>query len=371
MCVENLSPSWNESHVDWDQAHPTSATATLDGFVQMAASYARHQSPPLNDTAGLRAIGFYEGTELNYYYFMASNFATSDRWFSPVMTRTQPNRMYMLAATSHGHVYPLQQTSSPPLADLTIFEQLQNHGVSWKIYVHPDSSGCTTTSCLLPMSYINQFTFASKIASTYPQNVAPISQYFTDVANGTLPQVALIEPATQVGLDEHPSEGVGGVNVQRGAQYVESLINALMASKSWKDSAFILTWDEGGGFYDHVAPQPAVSPDGVPPSDLQPGDICTGTTAGPCDFTHTGYRVPLIVVSPFTKKNYVSHTVADSTAILKLIETRFNVPSLTARDKAQMDMTEFFDFANPPWATPPANIPPQDTSGQCYLNSLP
>ena len=370
MCLENLTPSWNESHIDFNQAHPTQPTPMLDGFVRMAASYARHQTPPLNDTAGQRAIDYYDGGDLNYYYFMASNFATSDRWFSPVMTRTQPNRMYLLAATSHGHVYPLQQTSSPPLSDLTIFEQLQNHGISWKIYVHPDSSGCTTTACLLSMSYINQFTFASKIASTFPQNIAPISQYFTDVANGTLPQVALIEPATQIGLDEHPTEGTGGVNVQRGANYVSSLINALMGSKSWKDSAFILTWDEGGGFYDHVAPQTTKSPDGVPPSDLQPGDICSGTTAGTCDFTYTGYRVPLIVVSPFTKKNFVSHTPADYTAILKLIETRFNVPSLTVRDANQMDMTEFFDFANPAWMTPPSP-PSQDMSGACYLDHLP
>jgi len=89
-----------------------------------------------------------------------------------------------------------------------------------------------------------------------------------------------------------------------------------------------------------------------------------------CDFQYTGFRVPLIVVSPFTKKNYVSHTVADYTAILKLIETRFGLPNLTARDAAQMDMTEFFDFANPPWMTPPAP-PVQPKPGQCYLDHLP
>jgi phospholipase C len=76
------------------------------------------------------------------------------------------------------------------------------------------------------------------------------------------------------------------------------------------------------------------------------------------------------VISPYTKKNYVSHTVADSTAILKLIETRFNVPALTKRDAAQMDMTEFFDFTNPPWMTPP-DPPAQVTNGACYVNKLP
>jgi phospholipase C len=158
--------------------------------------------------------------------------------------------------------------------------------------------------------------------------------------------------------------------VQAGATYISSLIGSVMNGPSWKDSVFILTYDEFGGFYDHVSPQPAASPDGLPPSDLLPGDVCTLSSGPTCDFVYTGYRVPLLVVSPFTKKHYVSHTTADTTAILKFIETRFNVPSLTQRDAAQMDMTEFFDFTNPPWTTPPSP-PTQNTSGPCYLDHLP
>ena len=92
-------------------------------------------------------------------------------------------------------------------------------------------------------------------------------------------------------------------------------------------------------------------------------DICTTTTGPTCDFTYTGYRVPLIVVSPYAKKNYVSHTITDYTAILKLIETRFNVPALTKRDAASIDMTEFFNFASPPWMTPPTP-PPRTRTGR-------
>jgi phospholipase C len=300
---------------------------------------------------------------------MASNFATSDRWFSPVMTRTQPNRMYLLAGTSHGHVYPLGVTSAPPLPDKTIFQLLQEHGISWKIYVHPGQDGCTATPCLLARSYINQFTFQDDVVNRFPQNLVPVSQYLTDVANGTLPQVAMIEPASDVFLDEHPTE-TSPVNIQAGAAYVASLINALMGSPSWKDSVLIFSHDEHGGLFDHVPPRAAVPPDAILPSDLQAGDFCTTTTGPTCDFSHTGYRVPLIVISPFTRKNFVSHTVADYTAILKLIETRFKLPSLTARDAAQMDMTEFFDFANPPWMTPPTP-PAQNTAGPCYLDHLP
>jgi phospholipase C len=197
------------------------------------------------------------------------------------------------------------------------------------------------------------------------------------VQNGTLPQVAFIEPASEVSLDEHPSDDdvapQFAPNVESGSAYVASLINVLMKSPSWKDSVFFFTFDEGGGFFDHVPPQPAVSPDGIAPSDLQPGNICSsGNGAGgyTCNFTLTGFRVPLIVISPYAKKHYVSHTVADYTALLKFIETRFNLPSLTARDAAQMDMSEFFDFVNEPWATPPTP-PGQVTNGPCYLDHLP
>jgi phospholipase C len=174
----------------------------------------------------------------------------------------------------------------------------------------------------------------------------------------------MIEGGYSSGLDEHPDSSVQG-----GAQYVSSLINGLMSSPSWKDSVFILTYDEGGGLYDHVPPQPAVNPDGIAPVDLLPTDICSSGGGANCDFNYTGFRVPLIVISPFTKKNYVSHTVADYTAILALIERRFGISPLTKRDAAQMDMTEFFDFQNIPWATPPTP-PAQATGGTCNPQNL-
>jgi phospholipase C len=359
MCVENLSPSWNEAHFDWNRFNPTSPTPTLDGFVFTAGHDARDNVPPMHDIQGIRAMGYYDASDLPFYYYMASNFATSDRWFSPLMSRTQANRMYLLAATSAGHVYPLQ--GAPPLTNKTIFQLLDENGISWKIYFtdFPPLAGESTT---------DMFAFFQK----HQDRLVPISQYFTDVAKGQLPQVAMIDPGFTSGRDEHPAVDpntpIG--NVQAGASYVASVVNALMGSISWNDTVFILTYDEDGGFYDHVAPQPAVNPDGIPPSDLMPGDVCQGGTGANCDFNSTGFRVPLIVISPFTKPNYVSHTVMDYTAILKLIETRFNLPSLTKRDAAQPDMTEFFDFVNAPWIVPP--FPPdQPTTGACYLDRLP
>ncbi|HEY6337857.1 MAG TPA: alkaline phosphatase family protein [Candidatus Sulfotelmatobacter sp.] len=376
QCIENPSPSWNESHIDWDLTNNYSPTATLDGFVFTNAHDARNNNPPFYDTNGIRSIGYYDNTDLNYYYYMASQFSTSDRWFSPVMTRTAPNREYLIAATSQGDVYPIGTDSGDQsrLTATTIFQQLQAAGVTWKIYVNTDNTPCSsdpTPECLLSLSYVQNFQWGQSIPTDYPDNLATMSQYFSDVQNGTLPQVAQIEPASDAGLDEHGSDSdQNPIDIQLGANYVSSLVNALMNSVSWKDSAFLLTYDEFGGLYDHVAPQPAISPDGIKPRDLMTGDVCTTTTGPDCDFTYTGYRLPLIVVSPYARKHYVSHTVMDTTAILKLIEIRFHLKALTKRDAAQKNMTEFFDFDVPPWMTPPT-APAQTTSGACYLNQLP
>jgi len=331
QCIDNPSPSWNESHVDWNLSNPVSATPALDGFVETGANDARFSSPPYLDINGIRSMGYYDGTDLNYYYFMASSFATSDRWFSPVMSRTQPNRMYLAAATSQGHAYPPQP--GVYLTANTIFQELQNAGLTWKIYVNSQATGCSDTDsvCLSNFSEITWFTFGQQMKGNpalISQHVQSIKQYLQDAANGTLPNVALIEPAYGAALDEHPTvDDQFPTHIQSGAAYVSTLINTLMNGPSWKDSAFILTFDEGGGLYDHVPPFSGDSnipappnPDGIPPNDLLSGDICTKTPGAPtCDFTYTGYRVPLIVVSPFTKKNYVSHTPTDYTAILKLI----------------------------------------------------
>ncbi len=389
QCVENPSPSWNESHADWNYNDPSGVQndPALNGFVWTAGHDLRNEDYygngqyPFYDFNGMRAAGYYTGDDLNYYYYMATQFATSDRWFSPVMTRTEPNREFLIGATSGGYAYP--QGSNPndshQISSPIIYELLQNAGISWKIYVDPRGSVCEnnqTAQCFYEyLTYIHTFTYGQTILQNYPQNIAPISDYFTDLQNGTLPQVAQIEPASSSGLDEHPADydtTPPCCSIQAGAANTENIINSLMASSSWKTSAFILTFDEFGGFYDHVPPLASVSPDGTsnPPVDLLPGDVCTVTGGTTCDFSHTGYRVPLVVISPYSRKNYVSHTPADATAILKMIETRFGLSSLTERDAAQIDMTEFFDFNNPSWMTPP-NPPNQNRKGQCYLDHLP
>jgi phospholipase C len=347
MCVEDLSPYWNESHNARNHADPTSATATMDGFAHAAGGNSLNSGGV--DINGHRVMGYYDETDLPYYYFMATQFAISDAWFSPVLTNTPANRMYVMAGTSHGVVNkPLTQINIP-----TIFDELQSAGITWKNYVPDYPNG----------SSLKPFPTYAKYLGT---NIVPMSDYFTDLQNGTLPQVAFIDRDSKNGLDEHP----GGVQIQRGAAYVKKIVDALMSSSAWQDSIFFLSFDEGGGFYDHVPPAPAVSPDGIPPV-LGSNDTCTLTTGPACDFVYTGFRLPNIVISPFSKAHYVDHTTIDTTAILRLIEIRFNVKALTARDAAQPDISQlFFDFTNKPNLTPPTP-PSQPTSGPCYINSLP
>ena len=343
-CIDVLSPSWDESHRDFNLHAPLSSEATLDGFAETAGNFAQNTGGA--DVEGKRAMGFYTDQDLPYYYFMAAHFATSDRWFSPVMNRTQPNRIFGLAATDFGFVYPPGTDTTPfPQNAQSIFHLLENAHVSWKIYVSEKAG-----EDLDNISHHTYLSYFQPFEKNHRDKVVLRSQFLKDLQNGTLPQVALIEPN---GADEHPN-----TDMQVGVKETSILINAFMNSSAWKDSVFILTYDEGGAFYDHVAPQPAVLPDDIPPRFLKPFDI-------KATYDHTGYRVPLIVISPFAKKNFVSHTVMDYTAILKFIETRFHLPNLTARDKAQPDMTEFFDFANPPWVTPPTGIPAQPTTGPC------
>ena len=336
VCHENLPPSWNQVHSDLDATCMTSkciGTAKMDHFLIKAQA-------TTNDPEGHRAIGYYDQLELPYYYELAAQFATSDRWFSPLLGPTVPNRMYIFTGTSFGHIH-----SDPPptggFTQPTIFQRLREAGVSWRYYYQDNSI------------FLAQF-------SDWPVdqgNVYPLSTFATHVKNeSALPEVLFIERASSLNLDEHPNN-----NIQKGAATVATVINTLMNSPSWGSSAFILTYDEAGGLADHVPPAVMPPPDNIAPIKIK-GDA-------PSDFSLSGFRVPLIVVSPWVKPNYVSHVVRDSTAILKFIETRFGVPPLTARDAIQDDMYEFFDFSTPSRLNfKPTQLPVQPTTGVCKYN---
>jgi len=326
VCTENLSPAWNESHVDVNRG-------LMDSFMKTTTSVASTIDP-----TGTRAMGYYDQTDLPYYYELAARFATSDRFFSPLLSNTVPNRYYLFAATSWGNTAPVNPPSGG-FTQPTIFDRLDQAGVSWRYYYQDGP-----TSAL-----IQQF-------STYKRDAAKVvsvSNWATDVQNpATLPSVIFIERAGVSGFDEHP-----GANVQNGAARAAGFINALINSPSWPTSALILTYDEGGGLYDHVRPARAVKPDTIPPI-LRPTDK-------PGDFNQTGLRVPVVVVSPWARPNFVSHTTRDYTSILRLIEDTFNVTHLTARDANADNMMEFFDFSAGPRLLTPPPLPTQPTNGAC------
>lgn len=330
--TENLSPSWNESHFAMDQQKDGSFK--MDRFA-LTGNSVTHKF----DSQGLRALGYYDQTDLPYYYELAAQFATSDAFHSSLLANTFPNREYLFCATSQGRIFP-SDAGHDPFTCPTIFSRLQNAGVKWAYYYNDG---------------IFLFNFQDWSNPAIQTKTSKIQNLFNILASPTADQdlgsVVFIESGSGgSGLDEHPDN-----NIQRGAAYVKSIIDALMASSAWHDSVFVLAFDEGGGLYDHVPPFSVVAPDSTPPQ-LRPGDL-------PGDFTLSGFRVPLIVVSPWVKPHFVSHTNRELTSILKLIETRFGLQPLTARDAAADDMTEFFDFTGGPAFLTPPPMPAQPTNG--------
>ena len=213
VCHDELTPGWNESHYDVNGGK-------MNNFMKTTGSV-----PSSIDPHGTRAMGYYDWTDLPYYYDLAFKFATSDRWFSPVLAITIPNRMYLFAGTSFGNIRPVPAPAGG-FPNPTIFDLLTAAHVSWRYY-YQDSS--------VMLTYLSTW-YKGGSGSVYN-----ISHYFTDV-NGNLPSVVFIERGGKTGLDEHPTN-----NIQKGAADVSNIINALMNSPNWGSSVFILPYDEGGG----------------------------------------------------------------------------------------------------------------------------
>jgi phospholipase C len=310
--VADVSHSWNASHQQWNGG-------LNDGFT---ASNAVAQDP-----TGSRALGYYGGSDLPFYYALYSTFAMSDRHFASLLGPTYPNRLFLLAGTSFGHVH----NDFPPALDQygpSLFERLDAAGISWKIYFSD-----------LPFTSM----FAAVRAFGSARSVS-VAEFYTDAAAGTLPQVVIIEPKYFGGpneeTDEHPP-----ANPQAGQHFVAQVVKALFESPLWPRTAFFLTYDEHGGYYDHVPPPPACVPGDQPPI-LHSNDVAA-------DFDRLGFRVPFVLVSPYARPHYLSHRVQDHTSILRFIETRFDLPALTARDANADPLLGLFDFENPAFMTPP------------------
>ena len=304
-----ITQSWNASHTCWDNG-------TNMGFVKGCSG---------------AAMGHWEGDDLPFYHSMARLFPIGDRYFSSVMAQTYPNRRFLIAGTALGNISTdVTGISKVDAPNGTIFDRLNEHGISWKDY-YADLPTCA----LFEPVFLNNRTKA-----------VHMTEFFADAASGSLPAFSLVDPYGNF------SEEDGDITVGEG--YAALFINAVMSGPAWDKTALIWVYDEHGGWYDHVPPQPAVKPDDVPPM-LTPGDT-------PGSYDYTGFRVPCCVVSAWSKKDYVSHRTFDHTSILKLVETKWNLPALTYRDANANDMLDFFDLTakRPPFADPPELAAPKN-----------
>jgi phospholipase C len=294
---------------EWEQCHIQFGAGRNDGFVE--------------SKSGPVAMGYWTGQDLPWAYSLATTFPLADRWFAPVFGQTQPNRRYLMAATSVGMVDDILPENLIPPPEETIFDRLDGHKVPWRNY----------HASFPPTSYL----FLGDAIRDHA-SVVPIGQFFADVESGNLPGFAIIDP------DFGHSSGENPQNIVHGEVFAASVVQAVMQSPAWPRTLLVWTFDEGGGYYNHVPPPAAAAPDDIPP--LPPARRYDG-------FARYGFRVPAVVVSPWSRAGHVTSVVHDHTSVLAMIERKWNLPPLTRRDAAAADLSDFLDLTRPAFADPP------------------
>jgi phospholipase C len=297
---------------DWNASHLSYGNGKNDGFVKASTEV---------------AMWFWDDIDLPFTYSLASHFPVGDRYFGSCLAQTYPNRRYLISGSSDGIIATDAQTFSVQAKNGTIFDRLDHHHITWRNYYEE-----------LPATLVvpGVFTDARK------NNFQKIDVFFSDARRGRLPAVSFVDPNFDIRSEENPQD------IQFGERWVAKVVRALMESPNWKNTSLFLTYDEHGGYYDHVPPPRAIKPDNTPPL-LKPGDV-------PGSFNRYGFRVPLIVVSPYARPGYVSSIVQDHTSLLRFIERKWNIGALTFRDANAHDMTDYFDFRHkkkPPFLEPP------------------
>ena len=397
-CVSpDLDHSWQGTHQEVNFAHPNQALrdAPSDGFVRVN-DVTEQPDKGVEGATEDQTMSFYDQREIPFYYQLAQNFALSDRYFASVLGPTFPNRSYLLAATSFGHL-TTSDTFAPPGGYKprtgTILDKLEAGGVSWADYFQDAPQGAT---------------FRAFSASAVDPHFFPLTLFLAQAAGApgvpALPSVSFVDP--NFGLfgiagenDEHPP-----TDIQRGQHFVSQVLSAVRSGPYWRDSIVFVMYDEHGGFYDHVKPprarQGGRTPDGIspgqcadlsnPPASLAPGGgaecasnplsttdtsvndaiaLCPELAADPsgafphhcASFDQLGVRVPFLAISPFSRPHYVSHTVGDHTSILAFIERAFlssggRTPHLTGRDERANALVDLFDFEHSPSLNTPIGV---------------
>jgi phospholipase C len=334
----------------WKTTHEQINGGAMDGFVRSADA----EEP----------MGYYTPEVLPFAYSLASTFTLANRWFCSVPGPTYPNRRFLLAASAYGGTATGLDTllDSPPPRG-TIFDRLADHHISWSNYFSD-----------VPMTAVIPSIILKHLAHHHL-----IDKFFHDCRAGSLPSVSFVDPA--IGALSSIANAVSSLpgvvkdalkvlgadfrdvppgeteedpqDMYYGEAWAHKVVEAVLRSPSWPRTLLVYTYDEHGGYYDHVAPPPAPPPDDIPPK-LGPGDP-------PGGYDVYGPRVPAIVVSPYSRPGGVSNVVCDHTSILATIESKWNLPALTDRDANATTVMDFLDLDNAALLSPPALDGPADT----------
>jgi phospholipase C len=250
-----------------------------------------------------------------------------------VLGQTYPNRRYLMAATSLGMINDGVPNPLDYPANGTIFDRLDKIGVSWVDYY-------SAIGGFLPTPTVGLF---PKLLE-HTSKIKKIGQFFDDVKAGTLPGFCIVEPDYESSSEETPQ------NIAAGENFAYSVIHAVIHGPAWRNTLLIWTFDEHGGYYDHVVPPAAPAPDNIPP-DAPGGDVYNG-------FHQYGFRVPCAIVSPWARRDYVSHHVFDHASICALVEAKWNLPAMTHRDAKANNMLDMLDLTKPHFLVPPTLAKP-------------
>jgi len=278
----------------WDAIHQGVAGGKMTGFVTSAADS--------TDSNGHFVMDYYERDQLPFYYWLADNYALSDHHFAPFPSGTYANQNFLLFGSNAGVVDTYLTFADPSTP--SIFRELMDAGYTWAAYTDG-----------------NPFSGALDWDHDDP-GVHGMDDFFFALKTGTLPSVAFVSGVDNV-EDDHPD-----ADLQVGEAWLRRIYVAATQSPQWDRLAIVWTYDEGGGFADHVPPPNACA---ASPSETQ--------------YYERGPRVPFVVISPWAKRGYVDHGVQDHTAITRFIETVFGLPALTARDANSSALLDFFDFS--------------------------
>ena len=273
------------------------------------------------------AIGYYTRKDLAFFGSAVPQWSTFSRYFAAILSETYPNRIYQHAAQTD------RISNTTDLCTLpTIWDRLADAGLSGRYYY-------------------SDVPFLALWGAKYVPLGRPFAAFLADCAAGTLPAVSFVDPRfldenSGTSGDDHPHADIRG-----GQAFMSQIYDAVTTSPNWSSTVLLFTYDEWGGFYDHVPP---------PLAPIPPATAAAGDRDG-----RRGFRIPTLLVSPFARKQYVGTTVYDHTSVLKMIETRWGLPPLTIRDANANDLGRELT-ATPDLRTPPRYaVPPGPFGAPC------